>query len=94
MVKGFPDVFPEEFPGMPPDRDIEFLIEILPGTGPITTREKASSSAGFRPISSAGICATDKALQLFLSSRVAAAFVQSHATANVTTGSAFSVHRY
>ena len=32
-----------------------------------TTREKPSSSAGFRPISSAGRSATDKALQLMLS---------------------------
>ena len=38
MVKEFPDVFPEELPGMPPDRDIEFLIELLPGTGPISKR--------------------------------------------------------
>ena len=38
VVKDFPDVFPEELPGMPPDRDIEFLIEILPGTGPISKR--------------------------------------------------------
>jgi hypothetical protein len=29
------DVFPDELPGMPPDRDIEFLIELLPGTAPI-----------------------------------------------------------
>ena len=29
VVKNFPDVFPEELPGMPPDRDIEFLIELL-----------------------------------------------------------------
>ena len=32
MVKDFPDVFPEELPGMPLDRDIAFLIELLPGT--------------------------------------------------------------
>ena len=38
MVKDFPDIFPEELPGMPPDRDIEFLIELLPGTGPISKR--------------------------------------------------------
>ena len=38
MVKDFPDVFPEELPGMPPDRDIEFLIELLPGTGPVSKR--------------------------------------------------------
>jgi hypothetical protein len=35
MVNEFPDVFPKELPGMPPDRDIEFLIELKPGTAPI-----------------------------------------------------------
>ena len=38
MVKDYRDVFPEELPGIPPDRDIEFLIELLPGTGPISKR--------------------------------------------------------
>jgi hypothetical protein len=38
VVREYPDVFPEELPGMPPDRDIEFLIELLPGTGPIAKR--------------------------------------------------------
>jgi hypothetical protein len=35
VVNNFPDVFPEEFPGMPPDRDIEFVIELKPDTSPI-----------------------------------------------------------
>jgi hypothetical protein len=35
VVNEFPDVFPDEFPGMPPDRDIEFLIELKSGTAPI-----------------------------------------------------------
>lgn len=35
-MKDYPDVFPEELPGMPPDRDIEFLIELFPSTGPIS----------------------------------------------------------
>jgi hypothetical protein len=35
MINEFPDVFPEELPGMPPDRDIEFMIELKPGTTPI-----------------------------------------------------------
>jgi hypothetical protein len=35
MVSEFPDVFPEELPGMPPDYDIEFMIELMPGTAPI-----------------------------------------------------------
>jgi hypothetical protein len=35
VVNEFPDVFPEELPGMPPDRYIEFVIELKPGTIPI-----------------------------------------------------------
>jgi hypothetical protein len=38
VVQDFPDVFREDFPGMPPDRDIEFLIELLPGTPSISKR--------------------------------------------------------
>jgi hypothetical protein len=35
MVNEFSDVFPEELPGMPPGWDIEFVIELKPGTKPI-----------------------------------------------------------
>jgi hypothetical protein len=35
VVNEFPDVFPDELPGMPPDRDIEFVIELKPGTASI-----------------------------------------------------------
>ena len=38
MVCEFPDVFPEELSGMPPDRDIEFVIDLIPGTAPISKR--------------------------------------------------------
>jgi hypothetical protein len=38
VVQEYPDVFPEELPGVPPDRDIECLIELLPGTPPISKR--------------------------------------------------------
>ena len=34
----FPDVFPDDLPGMPPDCDIEFIIELLPGTASIAKR--------------------------------------------------------
>jgi hypothetical protein len=34
----FPDVFPEELPGMPPDREVKFVIDLLPGTAPISKR--------------------------------------------------------
>jgi hypothetical protein len=38
VVQDYPDVFPEELPGMLPDHDIEFLIELLPRTPPISKR--------------------------------------------------------
>jgi hypothetical protein len=38
IVCEYPDVFPDDLPGMPPDRDIEFIIELQPGTAPISKR--------------------------------------------------------
>jgi hypothetical protein len=38
VVRDFPDVFPEELPGMPPDREVEFVIDLLPGTALISKR--------------------------------------------------------
>jgi hypothetical protein len=38
IVSEFPDVFPEELPGMPPERKVEFVIELIPGTAPISKR--------------------------------------------------------
>ena len=38
IVNKYPDVFPKELPGMPPEQDIEFIIELLPGTAPIAKR--------------------------------------------------------
>jgi hypothetical protein len=35
VVNEFPDVFLKELPGMPPDQDIEFVIELKPSTTPI-----------------------------------------------------------
>ena len=36
IVNEFQDVFPVELPGLPPDRDVEFTIKLLPGTTPIS----------------------------------------------------------
>ena len=36
VVKEFPDVFPEDLPRLPPDREIEFSIDLLSGTTPIS----------------------------------------------------------
>ncbi|XP_070004132.1 uncharacterized protein [Nicotiana sylvestris] len=36
VVREFPDVFPSDLPGMPPDRDIDFCIDLVPGALPIS----------------------------------------------------------
>ncbi|KAL4016708.1 hypothetical protein IC575_024365 [Cucumis melo] len=36
VVKDYPDVFPEELPGLPPHREVEFAIELESGTIPIS----------------------------------------------------------
>ena len=36
IVNEFPDVFPDELPGLPPDREIEFAIDLAPGTEPVS----------------------------------------------------------
>jgi hypothetical protein len=38
VVSEFPDVFPEDLPGLSPERKVEFAIELLPGTTPISKR--------------------------------------------------------
>ncbi|KAA0042188.1 pol protein [Cucumis melo var. makuwa] len=38
VVRDYPDVFPEELPGLPPHREVEFAIELEPGTGFIRPR--------------------------------------------------------
>ena len=36
MVRYFPNVFPKDLPGLPPNRDMEFVIDLLLGTNPIS----------------------------------------------------------
>ena len=38
MVREFPDIFPDDLAGLPPDRDVEFSIELEPSTAPISQR--------------------------------------------------------
>jgi hypothetical protein len=38
VVAEYMDVFPEELPGMPPEREVEFTIDLAPGTAPIARR--------------------------------------------------------
>ena len=36
MIKEFPDVFLKELSGLPPEREVDLVIEVLPGTVPIS----------------------------------------------------------
>jgi hypothetical protein len=38
VVLEFPDVFPKDLPGLPPEWKVEFAIELIPGTAPISKR--------------------------------------------------------
>lgn len=35
IVRDFPEVFPEELPGLPPPRQVEFRIDLVPGAAPV-----------------------------------------------------------
>ena len=47
-VSEFPEVFPEELSGMPPDRSVEFVIELLPGTAPVSKRPYSMPKMNWR----------------------------------------------
>ena len=36
VIREYPDVFPKDLPGLPPYRKVEFSIDLLPGTSPIS----------------------------------------------------------
>ena len=36
VVREFEDVFPDEVPGLPPSREVEFSIDLVPGTSPVS----------------------------------------------------------
>ena len=38
IVREFPDVFLDDLPSLPPDRDVDFVIELKPGTTPVSRR--------------------------------------------------------
>jgi hypothetical protein len=67
VVNEFPNVFPKKLSSMPPDRDIEFVIELKPGTTPIyktsfriTTPELAELKEHIRELLEKGfICPSD-----------------------------------
>nr|GFD02262.1 putative reverse transcriptase domain-containing protein [Tanacetum cinerariifolium] len=35
VIRDFPEVFPDELPGLPPPRQVEFCIDLIPGAAPV-----------------------------------------------------------
>jgi hypothetical protein len=50
VVREFPDVFLEELSRMPPDRDVEFVIDLLPRTTPISKRPYRMTVEDFKEL--------------------------------------------
>ncbi|GJT61250.1 retrotransposon protein, putative, ty3-gypsy subclass [Tanacetum coccineum] len=46
IVREFPEVFPEDLPGLPPARQVEFQIDLVPGAAPIARAPPSSSPWG------------------------------------------------
>ena len=36
VAREYPNVFPRELPGLPPEREVEFVIELAPGAHPMS----------------------------------------------------------
>ncbi|XP_068328214.1 uncharacterized protein [Pyrus communis] len=49
-VRHFPDVFPDDLPGLSTDRDVEFAIYLLPGADPISMTPYRMASAELREL--------------------------------------------
>ena len=54
IVCEFLDVFPSDLPGMPPDRDIDFCIDLEPGTRPISIPPYRMAPAELRELKAGG----------------------------------------
>ena len=48
VVREFMDVFPQELPGLPPPREVDFTIELMPGTTPISISPYRMASVELR----------------------------------------------
>ena len=50
IVKEFPDVFPNDISGLPPNREVEFTIDLIPGAEPISILPYRMSPAELREL--------------------------------------------
>ncbi|GKC01149.1 putative reverse transcriptase domain-containing protein [Tanacetum coccineum] len=51
VIHDFPEVFPKELPGLPPPRQVEFRIDLVPGAAPVTRAPYRLASSKIRELS-------------------------------------------
>ncbi|KAL4016429.1 hypothetical protein IC575_024080 [Cucumis melo] len=55
VVREYPDVFPDELPGLPPPKEVDFAIELESGTAPISRAPYRMAPAELKESRSAGV---------------------------------------
>ncbi|GKA50319.1 putative reverse transcriptase domain-containing protein [Tanacetum coccineum] len=51
VVQDFPEVFPEDLPGIPPTRQVEFQIDLVPGAAPVVRAPYRLASSEMKELS-------------------------------------------
>ncbi|KAJ9544482.1 hypothetical protein OSB04_024189 [Centaurea solstitialis] len=51
VVRSYPEVFPDELPGLPPTRQVEFRIDLIPGAAPVAKAPYRLAPAEMRELS-------------------------------------------
>ncbi|GJS73892.1 putative reverse transcriptase domain-containing protein [Tanacetum coccineum] len=51
IIRDFPDVFPDDLPGLPPPRQVEFRIELVPGAAPVARAPYHLASSELKELS-------------------------------------------
>ncbi|GJU97435.1 putative reverse transcriptase domain-containing protein, partial [Tanacetum coccineum] len=55
VIRDFPEVFPEELPGLPPPRQVEFRIDLVPGAAPVARAPYRLAPSEMRELSGAPV---------------------------------------
>ena len=50
VVSEYADVFPEDLPGIPPEREVDFTIELVPGAAPVSRAPYRMSPAELKEL--------------------------------------------
>ncbi|GKB92165.1 putative reverse transcriptase domain-containing protein [Tanacetum coccineum] len=51
IIRDFPEVFPEDLPGLPPARPVEFQIDLIPGAAPVARAPYRLASSEMKELS-------------------------------------------